>query len=100
VTTEVQRGPAQVRPSAEDQAAAKLLDKNSPVPLCGRCGDTSGPEGAWCDPCLAACKDDTLRLDLERLPIIDELGKNDDPYLGSLGWAAIFYARCGIPVHP
>ena len=52
---------------------------------------------------IAACREYTLNLDLQRLPIIEDLGKDDadNPnLLGPLGWAAIFYARCGIPVHP
>jgi hypothetical protein len=52
---------------------------------------------------IAAYRVYTLNLDLQRLPIIEELGKDDaDNFdiFGLLGWAAIYYARCGIPVHP
>jgi Bifunctional DNA primase/polymerase, N-terminal len=58
---------------------------------CGRCEGTAGPEGAWCDRCISACRNHTERLDLQRLP---ELNSE------ALPWAAAFYARAGIPVHP
>jgi hypothetical protein len=32
-------------------------------PLCGRCGDPSGPEGAWCDQCIKECREHTLWFD-------------------------------------
>jgi hypothetical protein len=60
-------------------------------PLCSRCGSPSGPEGAWCDDCIRVCREHTLRLDLARLP---ELNAE------KLEWAAIFYARAGIPAFP
>ena len=31
--------------------------------LCGRCNGPAGPEGAWCDNCIRACREYTLRLD-------------------------------------
>jgi hypothetical protein len=52
---------------------------------------------------IAACREYTLNLDLQRLPILEELGKDDrDNFdmFGPLGWAAIYYARAGIPVFP
>jgi hypothetical protein len=52
---------------------------------------------------IAACREYTLNLDLQPLPILEELGKDDaDDFdlLGPLGWAAIYYARAGIPVFP
>jgi hypothetical protein len=82
----------------ESDWLARLLDPGTtPVlhrvveELCGRCAGPAGPEGAWCQRCIAECKAHTLSLDLERLP---ELNSE------SLAWAAIFYARAGIPVHP
>jgi hypothetical protein len=40
----------------------------------------------------------TRRLDLERLPIIQQLGEAVDG--DDKRWAAIYYGRAGIPVHP
>jgi Bifunctional DNA primase/polymerase, N-terminal len=59
--------------------------------LCGRCGGPAGPQGAWCDNCIRTCQEHTLRLDLQRF---HELNPE------TLPWAAIFYARAGIPVFP
>jgi hypothetical protein len=59
--------------------------------ICGRCRGPAGPEGAWCEQCIRTCRDYTEWLDFQRLPEL-----NSD----SLAWAAIFYARAGIPVHP
>jgi hypothetical protein len=66
--------------------------------ICGCCGGPAGPEGAWCSDCIRTCREHTLRLDLQRLPIIDELGEREDG--DTYRWAAIFYARAGIPVFP
>jgi hypothetical protein len=60
-------------------------------PICARCGGSAAPGGAWCDTCIAECRDYTEQLDLSRFV---ELNSE------SLGWAAFFYARAGIPVHP
>lgn len=51
---------------------------------------------------IAELREHTLKLDLQRLPIIDELGKDpdDSDLLDPLGWAAVYYARAGIPVFP
>jgi hypothetical protein len=49
------------------------------------------PAGAWCDSCIRTCREHTEMLDLQRLPEL-----NSEP----LPWAAYFYARAGIPVHP
>jgi hypothetical protein len=47
-----------------------------------------------CDPCLDSGMDATQRDDLRRLPHLNDV--DDEP----LAWAAYFYARAGIPVHP
>jgi hypothetical protein len=72
------------------------LDNFRLASLCGSCGGSAGPEGAWCSRCITECREHTLRLDLQRLPIIAELGEGWDAHR----WAAIFYGRTGIPVFP
>src|SRR5215211_1232574 len=59
--------------------------------ICDRCSGKAGPDGAWCDRCIRTCRDHTERLDLQRL---------SDLNAESLGWAAYFYARAKLPVHP
>jgi hypothetical protein len=66
----------------------------------GRCGGPAGPGGHWCADCIRTCREYTLRLDLGRLPIIAELGRDAAIQEDRMRWAAIFYARCGIPVFP
>jgi tRNA(Ile2) C34 agmatinyltransferase TiaS len=42
---------------------AEVVTKPSFDPLCGRCGGTTGSEGAWCNQCINECREYTLRLD-------------------------------------
>jgi hypothetical protein len=50
------------------------------------------------DARIAGLRQYTLRLDLERLPIIQQLGEAVDG--DALLWAAVYYARAGMPVFP
>ena len=74
-----------------DAGADLIITPDAPDPFCGRCGGTAGPEGAWCDNCIRTCKEYTQQLDLQRFTEL-----NTEP----LEWAAVFYARVGIPVFP
>jgi hypothetical protein len=74
-----------------DAGADLIITPNAPDPFCGRCDGPSGPEGAWCDNCIHECKEYTQQLDLRRFPEL-----NREPF----EWAAVFYARVGIPVFP
>jgi hypothetical protein len=89
----------QHRPKADGRGAERdagnvwdsLTSEPRYDPLCDRCGGPAGPEGAWCDNCIRECREYTLQLDLQRSPEL-----NTEP----LEWAAIFYARAGVPVFP
>ena len=59
---------------------------------CFRCGAPTML--GMCDPCLTSALDETQRDDLQRLPELNQ------PADDRLAWAAYFYARAGIPVHP
>jgi Bifunctional DNA primase/polymerase, N-terminal len=83
------------RPTSNDSAATTAPDDNiltaASDTICGRCGGPAAPDGAWCDNCIRECREHTERLDLQRFTELNA---------GPPEWAAIFYARAGIPVFP
>ena len=83
------QGPLQEAPAGDHGFFLSLTPRKPEPPNCWLCGEQC--VHGMCDPCLQACLDHTQQLDLLRLPEL-----NDEP----LSWAAFFYARSGIPVHP
>jgi hypothetical protein len=83
------------RPSPNDSAATTQADDTIlAVPfdtICGCCGGPAGTEGAWCSHCIRECREHTQQHDLQRLTELKV-----EPF----EWAAVFYARAGIPVFP